>query len=220
MAPSHGPAALPCTKRVMIWHPVSVMAVLSPSSPKHTCSCHTSVMNGMYTSRQHSAVSVTVMMRFPGNTCGAHQHTKPQQEHTVDSRALYKGRWLLLAGTHLVELGTRDGSSNGAASTRDKDRAHRRGRSAAILRNLGQRRPQRHEHDAAHAHGQQVARPQPVPPTLLLLLVLLHLFETRRGNSRSESKLPEEVPVGRPQEPACEKAHRSTVLLMLCVPSP
>ena len=46
-APSQGPACTPWTLRVMIWHPVSSVAVHAPSRNHVACSTQTSRTKGM-----------------------------------------------------------------------------------------------------------------------------------------------------------------------------
>ena len=65
LSASHGPANRPCTLRVMIWQPVSSVAVHSPSPNHVTCSSRIESTKGMYSSTPARTISTTTMTMLP-----------------------------------------------------------------------------------------------------------------------------------------------------------
>ena len=65
LSASHGPANRPCTLRVMIWQPVSSVAVHSPSPNHVTCSSQTERTNGTESSTPASASMTATSTSLP-----------------------------------------------------------------------------------------------------------------------------------------------------------
>jgi len=64
-APSHGPARVPWTRRVIIWHPVSSVEVQRPSANHAACIVQSASIAGRHARTTISASKIAARIEFP-----------------------------------------------------------------------------------------------------------------------------------------------------------